>query len=91
MEKNQIKITDQELSEINQLRKSIGENIDMVGNLHIRKHFLSKEISTVESDIINTLEITEQLNLMEKEKISQIIEKYGEGNLDFETGIYYPA
>jgi hypothetical protein len=71
------------------LRVLIRENVDSLGNLSIRKHFLLKEISTVDGEIKASLEKTEELNLMEKTKVNEIVERFGEGKLDFETGIYY--
>jgi len=89
METKEIKLSEQELIEINELRISIRENIDTIGNLNVRKHFLLKEISELDKDIENSLLETEHLNLSEKNKVKEIVEKYGEGRLDFETGIYY--
>lgn len=89
METKEIKLPEQDLLDINNLRVSIRENIDTLGNLSVRKHFLLKEMSAVEDEIRASLERTEELNLMEKTKVSEIVERYGEGRLDFETGIYY--
>jgi hypothetical protein len=89
METKEIKLSEQELIQINELRISIRENIDTIGNLNVRKHFLLKEISELDKDIENSLLETEHLNLSEKNKVKEIVEKYGEGRLDFETGIYY--
>lgn len=89
METKEIKLSEQELIEINELRISIRENIDTIGNLNVRKHFLLKEISELDKDIENSLLKTEDLNVSEKNKVKEIVEKYGEGRLDFETGIYY--
>jgi hypothetical protein len=89
METKEIKLPEQDLVEINNLRVLIRENVDSLGNLSIRKHFLLKEISTVDGEIKASLEKTEELNLMEKTKVNEIVERFGEGKLDFETGIYY--
>ena len=89
METKEIKLPEQDLVEINNLRVLIRENVDSLGNLSIRKHFLLKEISTVDGEIKAFLEKTEELNLMEKTKVNEIVERFGEGKLDFETGIYY--
>jgi hypothetical protein len=89
METKEIKLPEQDLVEINNLRVLIRENVDSLGNLSIRKHFLLKEISTVDGEIKAFLEKTEELNLMEKTKVNEIVERFGEGKLDFESGIYY--
>jgi hypothetical protein len=89
MENKESKLTESELAEINELRLTIGENIDIVGNLHIRKYFLEKDMKSLEEEIKKVLQRTEELNALEKQKIDEIIQKYGEGRLDFQTGIFY--
>jgi hypothetical protein len=89
MENKETKLTESELAEINELRLQIGSNIDTVGNLNIRKYFLEKDVRSLEEEIKSVLKKTEELNSLEKQKINEIVEKYGEGKLDFETGIYY--
>lgn len=88
MENNQIKITNQELEKVNSLRGSIVENVESIGRFNIKKHFLVKELESVEAELFALLQKSEELDQNEKELINEIIEKYGEGQLNFETGEY---
>ena len=88
MENNQIKITNQELEKVNSLRVSIVENVESIGRFNIKKHFLVKELESVETELFALLQKSEELDQNEKELINEIIEKYGEGQLNFETGEY---
>lgn len=88
MENNQVKITSEELEKINSLRSEILENVESIGRLNIRKHFLVKELEPIEATLISLLQKSEDLDTQEKDVIDEIIQKYGEGQLNFETGIY---
>lgn len=88
MENIQIKITNEELERVNSLRGSIVENVESIGRFNIRKHFLVKELESVDAELFALLQKSEELDQNEKELINEIIEKYGEGQLNFETGDY---
>lgn len=88
MENNQVKITNEELEKINSLRNEILENVESIGRLNIRKHFLVKELEPIEATLMSLLQKSEDLDTQEKDVIDEIIQKYGEGQLNFETGIY---
>jgi hypothetical protein len=90
MENNQIKLTEEELNSINDLRNDILTNVEMLGRLNIRKHFLQKDLAQVEMELISSLQKSEELDVKEREMTNSIIEKYGEGNLNFQTGEYAP-
>lgn len=88
MENNQVKITTEELDRINSLRREILENVEGIGRFNIRKHFLVKELEGIDAELFASLQKSEELDSKEKELIDEIIGKYGEGQLNFETGIY---
>lgn len=90
MENNQIKLTEEELNAINELRNSILGNVEMIGRLNIRKHFLQKDLADVEIELVAALQKSEELDVNEREMTNSIVEKYGEGNLNFQTGEYTP-
>jgi hypothetical protein len=87
MESN-IKITQEELEKINSLRSEIAANVESIGRFNIKKHFLVKELESVDAEIFILLQNSENLDKKEKEIIDEIIGKYGEGQLNFETGEY---
>ena len=88
MENNQVKITTEELDRINSLRREILENVEGIGRFNIRKHFLVKELEGIDAELFASLQKSEELDSKEKELIDEIIGKYGEGQLNFETGVY---
>lgn len=88
MESNTIKLTQEELDSINSLRNEILENVELLGRLNIKRHFMQKEMSEVEFDLSSHLQKSEELDVKERELTKGIIEKYGEGNLNFATGEY---
>jgi uncharacterized coiled-coil DUF342 family protein len=85
---NQIKLSAEELKEIQILRDAARENINEVGILNIQKFFIQKEIDSVSEQIQNLYSETEKLNEREKNLVNEIVSKYGEGKLDFNTGLY---
>jgi uncharacterized coiled-coil DUF342 family protein len=85
---NQIKLSAEELQEIQILRDAARENINEVGRLNIQKFFIQKEIDSVSEQIQNLYSETEKLNEREKNLVNEIVSKYGEGKLDFNTGLY---
>lgn len=87
---NVTRLTEEELKTISELRNEIFQNVEMLGRLNIRKHFLQKDLSEVEFEIVANLQKCEELDSKERELTNSIVEKYGEGNLDFQTGEYTP-
>lgn len=85
---NNIKLTPEELQSIQTLREQAKENVDKIGRMNIQKFFLEKELEFVEEQLEALYSETMQLNEKEKEKVDEIVSKYGEGKLDFATGLY---
>jgi len=83
-----IKITQEELEKINSLRKEISENVESIGRFNIKKHFLVKDLESIDTELFVLLQKSEDLDRKEKEIIDEIVGKYGEGQLNFETGEY---
>jgi len=85
---NNIKLTPEELQSIQTLREQAKENVDKIGRMNIQKFFLEKELEFVQEQLEALYSETMQLNEKEKEKVDEIVSKYGEGKLDFATGLY---
>jgi len=83
-----IKLSQEELDNIIQLRNSIRDNTTESGSLNIQKHFMQIELDILNSKIAEVYTKAEQLEALEKELIDRVVSKYGEGKLDFATGIY---
>ena len=88
MEEKMIKLSQEEMDGIIQLRDSIRENTTESGKLNIQKHFIQTELDVINSKLQEVYTKAEQLEALEKELIDSVVSKYGEGKLDFATGIY---
>lgn len=87
---SEIKITQEELDQINLLKERIRTNVEAVGRLNIKKHFLEMDLKQVQEELVDIYEDTENLSAEERRIVSEITGKYGDGELDFQTGIYTP-
>ena len=87
---SQIKITEEELKQVLELREKIRTNVETLGRLSVRRHFANLELHEIDAEIDQTHLITEDLSAEENRIVKEISQKYGDGSLDFETGIYTP-
>ena len=85
---NQIKLSSEELEKVQSLRNEARENVDKIGRMNIQHHFLSEEIRFVEEQLQSLYGETSDIKSREQELVNNIVSKYGEGQLDFNTGIY---
>jgi hypothetical protein len=88
MEEKNIQLSKEEMDSIIQLRDSVRDNTSESGKLNIQKHFIQAELDAINSKLNEIYLKAEQLDAFEKELIDKIVTKYGEGKLDFATGIY---
>jgi hypothetical protein len=88
MEHKEIQLSQEEMDSILDLRNKLRENIESVGKLNIRKHFLEMDLQAVDAELGQLYTDSISLEQMENAKTTEIITKYGEGKLDFATGIY---
>lgn len=88
MESKIIKLSEQELNSIIELRNLAKNNVEKIGKLNIQKYFLESELGFVNEQLSGLYTESMELNEQEKSKIDEIVGKYGEGKLDFATGIY---
>jgi len=85
-----IKISQEELDNILILREKIRANVESVGRLNIKKHFINLELKSAQEDLTHAYEESENLSMEEQRLVNEITAKYGEGDLDFGTGLYSP-
>lgn len=84
----QIKISQEELNSILDLRERIRANVESIGRLNIKRHFTQLELNQVNEDLDQAYASSEDLSMEETRVIQEVTSKYGEGDLDFNTGIY---
>jgi hypothetical protein len=82
-----INLTEEELKELVQLRTDISNMYIQLGQLSLQKSDYLKQIKEQEYEILKT-----QDELKERERViySNIGNKYGEGNVDLESGVFTP-
>ena len=87
---DQIKISQEELNSLLDLRERIRTNVESIGRLNIKRHFTQLELDQILGDLDQAYSVSEDLSMEENRVVQEITAKYGEGDLDFGTGTYTP-
>ncbi len=85
-----VKLTEEELTSIKTLREQIIEVISTVGQTKITTELLKEELTTIENKILEQTKLYKELLEKEKSVVNGLLEKYGVGSLDIDTGIFTP-
>jgi hypothetical protein len=85
-----VKLTEEELTSIKTLREQIIEVISTVGQTKITTELLKEELTTIENKILEQTKLYKELLEKEKSLVNGLLEKYGVGSLDIDTGIFTP-
>ena len=85
---DQIKISQEELNSLLDLRERIRTNVESIGRLNIKRHFTQLELNQTVEDLNIAYSVSEDLSMEENRVVQEITAKYGEGDLDFGTGVY---
>ena len=83
-----IKISQEELDNLLILREKIRANVESVGRLNIKRHFIEVEMREVQEELTHAYEESENLSMEEQRIVNETVQKYGDGDLDFNTGLY---
>lgn len=88
MAKEQIKFTEEEMKEVNDLRVESSAVFHKLGQLSIEKANRLKELQTAEDELTSRhAELVE----IEQNLYKKLNGKYGDGNYDPETGTFTPV
>ena len=87
---DQVKISQEELNSLLDLRERIRTNVESIGRLNIKRHFTQLELNQTVEDLNVAYSNSEDLSMEEGRVVQEITAKYGEGDLDFNTGTYTP-
>lgn len=82
-QKQPVKFTDSELSQLNRIRDSYTEAQLAFGQLYLHR----REVEANEAQLLTAYA---KLQDDEKKFLDSVVEKYGEGNLDPKTGTFVP-
>jgi hypothetical protein len=83
----QIKFTEEEISQINQLRKDSTDVFIQLGQLSIERKKKLDELDSIEQQLLHKFSGLTQL---EEELFKKLNQKYGDGNYDLNTGVFTP-
>jgi hypothetical protein len=75
--------------EIQKLRDELTQNVVRIGRLNVQASFYRKDLEIIESDLKNLYELAEKISIDEEKLQGKVVQQYGTGKLDFESGIFY--
>jgi len=90
MNNNIIKFTDVELSAVESIRTRFQEKLIVFGQIHLSRLQLTEQAGELDKLDEKTKEEYLQLQKEEETLLNTITSNYGEGSLDFKTGIFTP-
>jgi len=85
-----IKLTEEEISSVKGLREQMITVISTVGQLQLTTNLLREDLKEAEGKITEQTVAYKELLTKEKEVINSLLEKYGIGPLDIDTGMFTP-
>lgn len=85
-----VKLTDDELLSVKTLREQIIGVISTVGQSKITSELLKEELTSIENKVVEQTKLYKDLLEQEKALINGLLDKYGVGSLDVDTGVFTP-
>ena len=85
------KLDEEHLLLIQQLRDEFAENSNVIGNNSIRMIMLQKEIDKLNMTQDTAIAEFEALQIKESELLETLRERYGEGQVNINEGIFTPS
>jgi flagellar hook-associated protein FlgK len=83
-------ITQEELSDINNLRTKLAAVISEVGQTTLQIELLESDINELKSKVTERKSVFKELLEQEQQLVTKLSEKYGTGSINFETGEFTP-
>lgn len=87
---NQTKLPEELLLEIQQLRGELTENVLKIGRLNVQVSFYEKDLEIFRNELNKLYEEAAKISVREDEMQNRVIKEYGDGKLDFESGVFHP-
>ena len=84
----QIKLPEELLMEIQKLRDELTQNVIRIGRLNVEAAFHRKDLELVEQELKALYDYAEDISIREAELQQKVIGEYGNGKLDFESGMF---
>jgi hypothetical protein len=86
---NQTKLPEELLLEIQQLRDELTENVLKIGRLNVQVSFYEKDLEIFRNELKKLYEEAAKISIKEEEMQNKVTKEYGNGKLDFETGLFH--
>lgn len=87
-ETNQIKLPEELLNELQELRDTLTQNVVKIGRLNVQLSFYEKDIKIIKGELDSLYEEAAKISAKEDEIQNRVVKEYGIGKLDFETGVF---
>jgi hypothetical protein len=84
----QIKLPEELMKEIESVRNQVTENVVYIGRLNVQRSFYMRDIDEIEKQLQVEYDRAEDLNSRENELQQKVVSQFGQGKLDFSTGIF---
>lgn len=85
---NEIKLPEELLTELQQLRDELTQNVVKIGRLNVQLSFYKKDMEIIESELASLYQEAAAISSKEDGVQNKVVSEYGNGKLDFETGIF---
>jgi hypothetical protein len=85
------KLTEEELQQIKEMQVQYNQFIFELGSAEIQLQNITSTKEAIEVEKNNILEDIKKLGDRERELVKVLQEKYGNGNIDIETGVVNPS
>jgi len=88
MENKPFKLPEDLLLEIQGLKDELTENVVRIGKLNVQKAFYEKDLNMINLELDALYGQAEVLSKKEEDLQAKVVSLYGNGKLDFQTGIF---
>jgi hypothetical protein len=85
---DKIKLPDELLLEIQNLKDELTENVVRIGRVNVEASFHRKDLAVLENELLSLYDRAEDISIRENDLQKKVVGLYGNGKLDFETGIF---
>lgn len=75
--------------EIQALRDELTQNVIKIGRLNVQVSFYEKDLEIFREELKKLYDEASKISLKEESLQNRVIQEYGMGKLDFETGIFH--
>jgi|TARA_R100001163_G_C4962442_1_gene125675 hypothetical protein len=85
------KLDKEHLELIEKLRENFAKNANILGNISIEQHLLANQQTELAKEKDNYLREFTQLQNQEKDLLSKLKDRYGDGQINIDEGTFIPS